>query len=800
MLLSLKWLREFVPFEGTAEQLGAKLTLLGLEMEDLIRPYDAIKDIVIGKVLTCEAHPQSDHLHVCTVDAGTGETLPIVCGAPNVAAGQTVAVALVGTTMPDGMKIKAAKLRGEPSRGMICSERELGLSEAHDGIMVLPDSFRAGEKLVDALDLDREILEIGITPNRADCLSVLGFARETALAFNLPLTLPQVQLSEEGEDWTQGFEVSIPNQELCPAYRLRLVEGVRIAPSPAAIRYRLNAVGVRAISNVVDVTNYILMELGQPLHAFDRDLLKANRIVVSAAREGERIVTLDGQERQLIADADILIRDGETPVALAGVMGGLNSEINNNSTSVLIESAVFRPASIRRTARRLALSSEASYRFERGVDQPGSVYALERAAALMASLSGGRIRKGVACNESRPWTAPVVTFRKSRAVALLGIDLETRFCKDTFTGMGCKVEPQDDDTLTVTTPSWRQDLTREADLIEEVARVYGMDAIPETLPSVRRSLDEFGGAESHYDFLLRIKRWAAGLGLNEAENYSFLGHKELDLLGLPQENRISIMNPLSEEQDVLRTELVPGLLNTVRHNIAHGNMGLRLFEIANAFTLDPSSETGAKESPRLAIALHGPLHENAWADNERDADYPDLRGIVEHFISYLDLPAPACTRSEDAHPYLSPCVKVFVNNEEVGVMGRIRPSQASAYHAKKTIWTAELDLTILRRLHDAAKVRFVPLSVYPASTRDITVMAPDTLSVSDIQECLASGGLRFLEQLSMVKLFEPEGKPERNITFRLVFRHPERTLKDTEVDKEREKAAALLTSKLGVRI
>ena len=333
MLLSLKWLREFVPVEAGAQEVGDRLTMLGLELEDIIHPYDAIKDIVVGHVLTKEAHPDSDHLAVCTVDAGQEEVLNIVCGAPNVAAGQKVPVALVGTTMPGGMVIKKAKLRGVPSFGMICSERELGLSEDHNGIMVLPEGFKVGTRLIDALDLDTEILEIGITPNRGDCLSVLGLAREAALAFKLPL--------------------NIPNPDLCPFYQLRLVEGVTIRQSPMWMRHRLHAVGVRPISNIVDVTNYILMELGQPLHAFDRDKLEGGRTEISVARDGERIVTLDGQER-VLTSADLLIRDGMKPVALAGVMGGLDTEISDASRNVMVESAVFRPETIRKTARRLA--------------------------------------------------------------------------------------------------------------------------------------------------------------------------------------------------------------------------------------------------------------------------------------------------------------------------------------------------------------------------------------------------------------------------------------------------------------
>ena len=799
MLVSLKWLREFVPYEGTAEELGARLTMLGLEMEDLLHPYEGIKDIVVGKVLTCVPHPQSDHLHICTVDAGTGEILPIVCGAPNVAAGQTVPVALVGTVMPGGMVIKAAKLRGEPSHGMICSERELGLSEDHNGIMVLPDSFRAGDKLVDALDLDQEVLEIGITPNRADCLSMLGFARETAMAYGLPLTLPKISLAEEGDTWTENFSVTVADPELCPVYRLRMVDNVRIAPSPAAIRYRLNAVGVRAVSNVVDVTNYILMELGQPLHAFDGDKVAGSHIIVSPATEGETIVTLDGQERILKAGADLLIRDAEKPVGLAGVMGGLNSEITDESRRVLIECAIFRPGTIRRTARRLGLSSEASYRYERGVDQVGSAYALERAAALMAQLSGGNVRPGVLCNEGKPWVAPVVPFRKKRAEWLLGIELDDGFCKETLTRLGCKVQGEGD-SVTVTAPGWRQDLTREADLIEELARVHGMDSLPETLPVRTRPLEEFGAPESHYDFLLGVKRWGAAAGLNEAENYSFVSHRELDALGLPRENRISILNPLSEDQDTLRPELVPGLLGTVRHNIAHGNNSLRLFEVANAFTADPASETTAHESPRLAIALYGALRETSWPDAARDAGYADLRGLVEHFIASLNLPAPVCTLAEAPHPYLSPCVNISVAGQMIGVMGRVQPALADAYHARKTIWTAELRLAPLRTMRDATKLRFSPLPVFPAATRDITVIIPADMSVNAVNDCLANGRIRFLEQFSLVDIFEPEGKNERNLTYRLVFRHADRTLKDAEVDAEREKAAQLLVSQLGVRI
>ncbi|MEG1610903.1 MAG: phenylalanine--tRNA ligase subunit beta, partial [Bilophila sp.] len=659
-----------------------------------------------------------------------------------------------------------------------------------------------GERLIDALDLDTEILEIGITPNRADCLSVIGLAREAALAFRLPLTLPSVRVDEQGADWSSEWTVRVPQGALCPLYQLRLVEGVAIKPSPMRIRHRLHAVGIRPVSNIVDVTNLILMELGQPLHAFDRDKLAGRQIEVSLAHDDERIVTLDGQER-ILKSTDLLIRDGVKPVALAGVMGGLETEITDSCRNVLLETAVFRPGTIRKTARRLALSSESSYRFERGVDQVGSVYAMNRAASLMAAFSGGQVRTGVCRLESGAWVAPVAPFRVKRTVDLLGMDVDALFCTDTLTRLGCDITmtgtPEQSATWQVTTPSWRQDLSREVDLIEEIARVKGMDTIPETLPAVNRPLERFGVPESRFSFLSRIKKWGSGLGLNEAENYSFVGHKDLDLLGLPQAGRIDIINPLTEDQNVLRTELAPSLLQNVRVNIAHGNTGVRLFEVANVFTADATSQTTAHESARLGMVVYGSLFDTAWPQPDIDAGYVDMRGLVAHFMRFLHLPEPECVAVSE-HPYLAPCVRVRVHGTDVGVIGQIKTQLADAYHARKPIWIAELDLETLETLHHSARIVFSALPVYPPSRRDVTVMAPAALSVFAITEHIESLKLALLEEVALIDLYEPKDSTERNLTFRLTFRRPDRTLKDAEVDKEREKVAQSLVQHLGVRI
>lgn len=806
MLVSLNWLREFVPYEGTAEELGHRLTMLGLELDSITKPFEALRGIKIGHVLTRETHPEADKLSVCTVDLGEAEPVTIVCGAPNVDAGQKVPVAPVGYTMPDGMKIKKAKLRGVPSFGMICSERELGLSEDHNGIMVLDPSLTVGQEFVDALGLDDTVLEIDLTPNRADCTSILGVARETAMAFGLPLSIPDcsVEEAEDGAPVNERMAIEIDDPELCPVYRGRLIEGVKIGPSPDWLRYRLIAVGQRPVNNVVDITNYILFELGQPLHAFDMERLEGGKIRVAPAEEGQKFTTLDEQERTLLA-SDLLINDGSKAVALAGVMGGANSETTDESTSIFLESAVFRPGTIRRTARRLALHSEASYRFERGVDQPGSLRALDRAAQLIAKVSGGRVIKGVSEAEPRPWVNRELTFRPGRARKLLGIDVTDEFCRTTLTALGCEITAQENSVWTMTAPSHRYDFEREADLIEEIARVHGMDRIPTKLPIVRKSLEDAERGESEYDFNRRVKRWGVAAGLHEAINYSFVAGKDLDTLGLPEDNRIPVQNPLSEEQGVLRTVVGAGLLNSLRQNLAQGNNRLRLFELAHIFLADRESETTAHEPTRLGILVHGGRASENWPCDQEDADYMDLKGIVEHLFDTLGLSqhGEAAYTLVKEHSWLNPCVEVSLGGEKLGVMGRVKPEIADAYHARKDVWMAELDADALRRLSGGV-VQFRSLPIFPPSRRDITVVAPGGLQVAAIEEAVAGMKTPLLESMVLVDVYVPEtngdGEEKRNLTFRLTFRHASKTLKDKEVDKERDKIVKGLTGALPVSI
>ncbi len=822
MFISLQWLREFVPYTGAVQDLADRLTMQGLEVEAILDPFESIAGIVVGHVVDCAKHPEAEKLSVCSVDVGGAELLPIVCGAPNVAKGQNVPVALMGTTMPGGMEIKKAKLRGVVSCGMICSERELGLSEEHAGIMVLPQAFRPGQLLTEALGLEREVIEVSITPNRADCLSVLGIAREAALGFGLPLAMPKLNLVEDAAagDATKAVRIDIKDGELCPVYRARVLTGAKIGQSPDWLRYRLLAIGQRPISNIVDVTNYILMELGQPLHAFDRSLLKGEVIRVAPATSdiegGQTVTTLDGQERKLLG-SDLLIWDAERPVALAGVMGGANSSISDASTEVLLECAVFRPGTIRKTARRLALPSEASYRFERGVDQVGSLFALERAAQLMAEVSGAKVLKGIAVSEPRPWADRSHIFRIDRCNALLGLTLSADFCRTTLTGLGCGVDESDPACWQVSSPSHRLDLEREVDLFEECGRVHGLDRIPAVLPKISKSLESVQMSDTEFGFLQGLKAWAVGAGLRESINYSFVGTEDLDRLNLPVEGRIMIANPLSEDQNVLRSEIAPGLLNNVRHNLAQGNASLRLFEVAKAFVADAASDTSARENSRLGLLVHGARHSQEWPWEQGEADYLDVKGLVENLLTHYRLTGQTTTAAyvlEPGHPYLEPCVRVELPGKPsdkdggtlIGRIGRVQPKIADAYHARKDVWLADLDADLLRSLSRATTPVFRSLPKFPPVRRDVTVICPATLKSQDVEAAIRDIRPKLLESLALVAVYAPEAKAsdttpaERNLTFRLTYRHAERTLVDKEVDKEHGKVLTGLPEKLPVRI
>lgn len=776
MLLSLNWLCEFVPYQGDVQTLADRLTMLGLEVEEIRRPFAALDKIIVGHVVERVAHPAADQLSCCKVDLGSGQIVDIVCGAPNVAAGQKVPVAPVGTVMPGGLEIKKAKLRGQVSCGMICSEQELELGDDHAGIMVLDAALVPGTALADALNLDQVVLDVSITPNRADCLSVLGLAREVAAAFKLPLSMPKFDVCPQGDPFDNFVIETDP--EFCPLYQVCCIHGVKVGPSPQWLRYRLRAMDLRPINNIVDVTNYVLMEFGQPLHAFDRQLLRGNRIRVHRALEGMHFTTLDDQERILTKD-DLLIWDAERPVALAGVMGGANSEISASSSTVLLESAVFSPVSVRKTSRRLGLSSDASYRFERGVDHLCNTLAMQRAATLTAQLSGGAIAPGIAKAEPRPFVPKKVFFTPAKANKLLGLELDREFCRETLTQLGCTIDDTQAAWL-VTAPSFRLDLEREVDLIEEVARVYGMDQIPATLPTIRKSLSDLALVDPIFDFVNQVKDWGRGAGLAEVINYSFVGTADLNRFGLPDLGRVHICNPLSEEMNVLRTEIAPGLLHSLRHNISQDNTRVRIFEIAHSFVHDALSDTSTKENNRLGILLHGHRFPNRFPYPAGLCDFTDIKGLVEHFLLTINVGLPEFIHGSK-HPYLNPEVLVQAQGQAVGWVGKIHDDLADFYLARHETWYADLDLDLLMQMRN--KIVFRSLPRFPVVRRDMTLVAPQDLAISTIIGTVHAIHEPLLEDVYLVNMYTPEGSVERNLSFRFVFRHLDKTLKDKEVEK-----------------
>lgn len=796
MYLSLSWLREFVPYTGSIEELAHDLTMLGLEVEGITHPYKHLEDLVVGQILECEKHPNADTLSVCKVDVGN-EVLDIVCGAPNVALDQKVVVIKVGSFLMDGTEIKAAELRGEPSHGMICSERELGLSDEHDGIIVLDESAKPGTPALEALPLDQVVFDISITPNRGDCLSVLGIAREVAMAYNLPLKMPEVALEEIADKAADLIKVEIENPEKCPLYYGRILEGIKNKPSPKWLRYRLNACGIRSISAIVDITNYIMLELGQPMHSFDLDKVTGDKIIVRSATAEEKLETLDDETRDLLPE-DIVIADEKQGLALGGVMGGLHSEVTEESTRVLLEGAVFLPSQVRRTGRRLNLSSESSFRFERGVDQSGTAFALDRAAYLMAKVTGAKVLSGYAGLEAKKAEKIEIDFSSAKASELIGVELTNKFCRQSLENLGCEIK--ETKPWKVYPPIARTDLKREADLIEEVARIYGVDKIPAIIPAISRPLERAGLPETKQSFLKRIKHWAAGhAALNEAVNYSFTASKLMDQMGISQEGRIYLANPLSEDLNVLRTHLAPGLLTSLGVSVDHEAAGVRIFEVASVFHKDQDVDTGARESSRLAIALTGARSTALWSDLKGDMGYEDLKGIIELLASYLGLKNLSFELSETL-PYLLPCVEIKASEKIIGFAGRVEPKISDYFNAKKDIWYAELDLETLYHMNQEHKVSFKELPQFPPVRRDITFIAPTGFKSVKVLEAVTDLNISIMEDMALIDSFKPEAKDEVNLTYRLTFRNPERTLKDKEADKERDKIAKKICNDLSLKV
>lgn len=813
MRVPLRWLAEWVdlPWPGreTLEAFLERLTIAGLEVEDVVRTGPDLAGLVVGHVLAREKHPGADRLSLCRVDLGRGEPVEIVCGAPNVAAGQKVAVAPEGAALPDGTRIRRSKIRGVASHGMICSARELGLGEDAAGILVLAGDPAPGTPLGDVLRAGDVVLDVAITPNRGDWASLLGIAREVRAHYGGALRMPPTAPDESGEDAARAVRVRIEDAAGCPRYVARVVRGVRVGPSPAWLRERLESAGLRPVNDVVDVTNLVMLELGQPLHAFDLAKVRGGEIRVRAARPGERLTTLDGAERAL-APEDLVIADAERGLAVAGVMGGRDSGIGEATTDVVIESAQFHPARIRRTARRLGLHSDASYRFERGVDPEGVARAADRAARLLAELAGGRVARGAveARGEALP-RAEAIELRPERVNRLLGTALSSGEIAALLARLDVAVEqgartsaggaagPGAEAALLCRPPSWRADLAAPEDLVEEVARARGYDRIEATLP-----VGPCAGAEAPPARRLReaARDALARVGLVELMTFPALREAELDALRIPADDPrralVRIVNPVQSEHAALRPTLVASVLRAAQLNLARQAEGLRLFELGATFA---AGAPGALPSEGVeAVALWTDARGGSLWEPRDVPVFFRAKGAAESVLAELGY--AAAFRAGSAEPYLHPGAsgELRVGAERVAALGELHPETAAAFDLAGPAAIAVFDLAALLRA-PRAEPRYRDISRQPKVRRDLALLLDRGVAAGDVVEAIRKTAGAALQSVTVFDRYEGRGVPEGKVSvaFRLELQRPDRTLTDTEVGRVVERIVKDLSQRFG---
>ncbi len=802
MLVSLKWLRDYVDLEISPQDLAGKLTMLGLEVESIASIRPDFSGVRVARITGIKPHPNADKLLLC--DIWTGDrTIPVVCGATNIKVGDVVPLALVGATLPGGLTIKKSKIRGEVSEGMLCSERELLLGQDHSGIMLLPEDLPVGEELGAALGADDTVFDISVTPNRSDCLSIIGIAREVAAATGKPVRYPDTALSENDEDINRITSVTIEAPDLCPRYLARVLKNVHIAPSPPWLRQRLEAFGLRSINNVVDVTNFVMIELGQPLHAFDFDQLAEGRIVVRRSQPGETFVSLDGKKRVLPSDA-ILICDGKKPVAIGGVMGGINSEVTDGTSVILLEAAYFQPSSIRHTARLLGMATDAAFRFERGIDPEGLIRAVDRAAKLIADLSGGDICKGVI--DQHPGSIPVardIVLRLKNVEGIIGASISAEKVIKILEALGMEIKEADDETLLVTPLSSRVDITQEIDLIEEIARMYGYDMIPATLPHIFAASDSSGGRRIETETMIR--RVMNGSGYTEVINYSFIHPSSVDDLLLSSDdrrrNQVFISNPLTEEQSVMRTTMVYSLLKNVLKNFDWGRSDIKIFEIGRTYLWESQSKESS-ELNKAAFLITGRRYEERWNFDDEKSDFYDLKGCVENILDALHVPAPSY-RAAAGESFLHPgkSCGIYSNEDRIGFLGEVHPDVLLRLGISAPVTVGELDLDIVTSVA-IFKKGFYSIPKFPAVLRDVAFLARRDVEAKDFVAAAQQSRQELLEKVDIFDVYEGENIPDgmKSLGLRFQYRSTDRTLTDDEVNSIHSRIVESITRSLGVTI
>lgn len=790
MKFSYSWLQELSNTKLSPQQVADHLTMLGLEVESMTTVKAEFSGVVVGEVLDVQKVEGTDHLKVCQVNTGN-EKLQIVCGAPNVQTGQKVPVAQVGAILPGDFKIKKAKLRGVESHGMICSSAELGLSSDASGILVLDAQSQVGSDLKDSLKLSEEVVyELSITPNRPDCLGVQGIARDICVSENknfVSRQIAQIKVSQNPE----YYPIHIIAQDACPRYSARIIRNVQIGPSPDWLIERLAHAGMRSINNIVDITNYVMLETGQPLHAFDLDKLKSGKIIVRNAQDSEEFMTLDGKLHKL-SEENLLICDGELPVALAGVMGGENSEVDENTQNVLLESAYFSPVSVRKTAKKLGISTEASKRFERGIDPNGIAHASDAATAMVCEYANGNACSHLLDNYPVMIEKARINFRPKRANLIIGEEIPAKDARIILVNLGCEVS-DGDNCFVVQAPTFRPDLTREIDLVEEVARVYGYDKVmPAKVDHIhfRQSQDKSVSLQDS------IKQAAVQGGLSEVLTFSFVSEKSALPFIKDSSKLARLLNPLSEEMAVLRPSLFASMLPAIAYNINRKAVDLRFFEFGSTFSAAGSNSI--EEKNKFAAVLTGAQSLHSWEYSGRAVSFFDAKGLCEAILEQFGLLPHDVQVSEADVDFYSYAAKLTHEKTEIGHVGKLHPSVLAQFDIEKEVFAFELDFTKLQDRIATASKKYQPISPYPFVERDLAIVVEQSVPASGVMDCIRRAGGKYLTDIQLFDIYTGKqiDADKKSLALSIRFQSPEKTLQDVEIENAINKILKQLQKEL----
>ncbi|PEH07342.1 phenylalanine--tRNA ligase subunit beta [Lactobacillus sp. UMNPBX3] len=804
MKVSYQWLQEYLDLDVAPQDLAEKIARTSVDINDVYSLSDGLKKIVVGEVVKCENHPDSDHLHVCQVDVGEEEPIQIVCGAPNVQEGKKVIVALHGARIADNQKIKRGKIRGVESNGMLCALQEIGFSDKiapkdyEDGIYFLPDDAKNGDPVFKYLGMDDTIIDTDVTPNRGDMLSIYGNVNDIAAFYGLKPHFKEITIKEEGTEKTADlFQAEINDTKIAPTYKLRVIKGVKIAESPLWLQIRLWNSGIRPVNNVVDVTNYVLLKYGQPLHSYDYDQLSGKNFGVRHANEGEKFITLDGDEQTLKAN-DIVVTVDDQPVALAGTMGGEGTAVSDDTTTVALEAAIFDPVMVRKQARRLDLHSESSMRFERGINPATVEIALNEAAEMIKELAGGTITAGIVTGSEALAVDTPIKLSLAKINHVLGTSLTMEQVTDIFDRLAFAYTVDDDDQLTVIAPARRWDISLAADLYEEIARIYGYDNLPSTLPTMTRNR---GGLTPRQRFIRASRHDLEGMGLTQAISYSLTTvekAKQFQIKPLAEPMKLDF--PMSSDHVATRMNIVSGLLNDIAYNVARNVDNVALYEEGRVFL--PMGDERPVEQEHLAAAVTGQMVANSWNKKDQPADFFQLKGIVERYLKNMGIAGkityvPTSDRQE-MHPGRT--ADIMVDDQLVGFIGQVHPQTAKEYKIPET-YVFELNLELLLA---APKIEneYTPISKYPSITRDIALLVDDDVENATIVEAIKQKGGAYLKDIHLFDVYAgshlPAGK--KSLAYTLTYQDDKGTLTEDQVNTAFDKVTAYLQDKVDAEI